>query len=168
MSIEGVGLAFLSRVLFNLVDSYIDFVGFGLSRIRISAGLAGARIAIEPKSKMIDSRLAKIDLARGALEESLAAIEQLKIEAENNKIEHQKSQRELDEALSSKDDAERKLVAVRSLIAQDIEAFQVVAGVPNVRRERLIGFASGVIASTIATALWVGGSIFLKSLGWIS
>jgi len=43
--------------------------------------------------------------------------------------------------IASKDDAERKLEAVKRLMDQDVEAFQTVAGVSNVRKERMIGVA---------------------------
>ena len=103
----------------------------------------------------LDSRLRKLDVAREALEESLTALDELKQEATSNERRHRQAVAELASTLESKESAERKLAAVQKAMEVEVGAFQLLAGVPDVRKERLIGFASGVVASVIASFVFL-------------
>jgi hypothetical protein len=107
--------------------------------------------------KPVDQRLARLDDARTALAESLSALDELQFESERSKAEHARTQAALEKALSSRKDAEAQLAEVRSIMRGEVSAFQLVAGVPDVRKERLIGFINGILSSAaFALILWVG------------
>lgn len=141
------------RLLDRALGGYIEFVGSVVRELAQAFGKAAPRLPWEPSPPSIDQRLAKLEIAKAALMESLSAVEELQRQAEDSKIEHERVRSELAAAVASKDDAERKLEAIQKLIAQDVEAFQTLAGVPNVGKERLLGFVSGVLASVIASAV---------------
>lgn len=133
----------------------------------LTASIFGVSIGLDEK-KPVDQRLARLDEARSALSESLSALDELQIEAERSKAEHARTQAALEKALSSKKDAEAQLAEVREIMAGEVSAFQVVAGVTDVRKERLIGFFNGILSSaTVALAIW-GGTALLKHFNVIS
>ena len=112
------------------------------------------------RPKPVDQRLARLDDAKAALAESLAALDELQLEAERSKAEHALTQAALEKALSSKKDAEAQLAEVREIMAGEVSAFQVVAGVTDVRKERLIGFFNGILSSAaFALILWGGDKL---------
>ena len=86
-------------------------------------------------------------------------IDELRDNAKRAMAEHADVMAALETALSNRQDAEQKLEAIRGIIAQDVTAFREIAGVTDVRKERLIGFASGVCASVLASALWSWGPL---------
>jgi flagellar hook-basal body complex protein FliE len=116
------------------------------------------------ESKPIDQRIARLDEAKAALNESLEAIEKLRTDAETALNEHAAVVEALNTALSNKVDAEQKLASIRNIINQEVKAFQTVAGVPNVRQERTIGFFSGVLASIVASGVWTVAPKIFESL----
>jgi hypothetical protein len=110
----------------------------------------------------IETRLQRLDEAKEALVESLEAIEQLKIEAENTNTRRAQALADLELLLASKQTAEQKLVTIKRAIQQDVTAFQELAGMSDVWKERTIGFLSGIAASMAASGLvwliaWVAG-----------
>jgi len=112
----------------------------------------------------IETRLQRLDEAKEALSESLEAIEQLKIEAENTHTRRAQALADLELLLASKQTAEQKLVTIKRAIQQDVTAFQELAGISDVWKERTIGFLSGVAASMAASGLiwliaWVAGRL---------
>lgn len=145
----------------KLLGGYIELVASGIREIARALGHAPPRLPWEPPPPSIDQRLAKIEVAKAALVESLSAVEELQRQAQDSKVEHERVRAELATAVASKDDVERKLQAVQKLIAQDVDAFQALAGVPNVGKERFIGFVSGFLASIIAS-----GVVALIAWGW--
>jgi len=158
-SVTGVLEAFLGR--------YFEFFALLFELLGKALGVSVPAL-IETESRTIDQRLARLDEARTALEESLVAIEDLQRQAEASKRDHVRARAELDATIASKDDAERKLEAIKRLMEQDIEAFQTIAGVPNVQKERMIGFGSGIAASVIASLLWTLGTFALKRFGLLT
>lgn len=96
------------------------------------------------------------------------AISELKTEIDLKKQEHADILSNLSQALQSKDDAEQKLQSIKEIIKEDTEAFKLLAGLPNPKKERLIGFGSGILASIIASVLY-GISLYIGTkLGWIT
>lgn len=115
----------------------------------------------------VDKRLARLDEARAALSESLSALDDLQVEAEHSKAEYERTRAALESALASKQDAEHQLAEVRAIMAGEVTAFRLVAGVPNVRKERVIGLIIGIVGSIIfSLTLWLG-QILLNHLGFI-
>ena len=115
------------------------------------------RNALPVPEKSIDERLAKIEVARAALLESLQAMEDLKVQAGENK-------RELAEALSRIEvlkeerlSAEREVDALRTVAKVDAGALKRLFEVPGqgrIWRERFYGLLSGILGSIIAALLW--------------
>lgn len=137
------------------VGAYIEAFAKIIIILAESAGFEFPRLLLREvlPTPSIDRRLAKLEIAKAALMESLSAVEELQRQAEDGKIEHERVRAELAATIANKDDAERKLQSIQALITQDVEAFQTLAGVPDVGKERLLGFASGVVASVIASGL---------------
>lgn len=152
------------RFLLDIADRFIGLRGgpFGALADALSVTIAGVSLSLEDR-KPLDQRLARLDDARTALAESLAALNELQIEAERSKTEHARTQAALEKALSSKKDAEAQLAEVREIMAGEVSAFQVVAGVTDVRKERLVGFFNGILSSaTFALILWVGRALLTQ------
>lgn len=127
---------------------------FRLSARLVSVGEIQIGItATRPDDRPLDDRVAKLEVAREALVESLAAIDQMQTDARVAKDEYATNRRNLQAILESKQDAEAKLADIRAAMKQDVAAFQELAGVPNLNRERWIAFFAGVLASTISAAL---------------
>jgi hypothetical protein len=124
-------------------------------------GLLPFSISIEPATKSVDERVARLDEARNALMEGLQAIDELRDEADRNKQDLATALAELSTVQVSKATAERELYAVKEAVNVDIEVFRSLARIPNeaqIKRERLMGFITGVLASIIASAIWWAGS----------
>ena len=128
---------------FNILSSYIEIIDKILRFIL--SDIYGIKLKPENKTS-IDERLAKIDIAKTNLSEALKAIDEIKTEAESNKKESENT--------------------VRKLASSDIESFRKVAGIlspSQIKRERIIGFVSGVIASIVASGLvWLIVKIFYQ------
>jgi hypothetical protein len=145
----------------NFAFAVADFITGDLAAslvTKLTATVTGLDISVGLQQKRpIDERIARLDEARAALSEGLDAIDELRQDATRAKAEHTTVVLSLEAALANRDDAEKKLEAVRGIIAQDVNAFREIAGVSDVRKERLIGFGSGVCASVLASALWTWG-----------
>ncbi|SFD82511.1 hypothetical protein [Methylobacterium sp. 13MFTsu3.1M2] len=109
----------------------------------------------------VDDRIRKIDAARDNLSDAIAAIDELRSQADDNK-------RDLQDALDRIAEAERRreslaveLAALRQIAQADTQAFRRVVGLPtqaDVWRERLLGFGSGILASVIASVIYAAAS----------
>ena len=107
----------------------------------------------------VDERIKYIDQARENLFAALAAVDELKDSAEQNKKELQIALDQISKARSDKTEAENELQNVRKIAQVDVNTFKTLAGIPSRKQiawERLIGFVLGVAASLIATLLWSG------------
>lgn len=149
-----------------LAAIYRGYVGDAAGK-RVHASILGIPFLdfTETKAKKTyDDRVRRLDDAREALSESLQAIDELAADAEKARSEYAQVVEALKVATESKQDAERTLAHIRAITNNDVGAFQLLAGVPNVRRERLIGFISGIVASTLVTvAFW-----FAQRHGWFA
>lgn len=150
----------LQRVLLWLARKYAGvFIGIIEAFLDVNLNVIVGEESVEKRH--IDDRLARLDVAKEALSESLAAIEELQLEAAETKRAYEASVHELKTILVSRADAEAKLVAIRQMMAQDVDAFRELAGVPDIRRERWIAFWGGVLASTVSAAV-----VALLVWGW--
>lgn len=110
----------------------------------------------DDKVSNIDERLAKIDLAKSNLSDALKAIDELKTAAEHNKQDAEQALLQLEQLHRHKDDLEKQIQTLKYLAETDTEAFRRVAGIlspAQIRRERFIGFFSGVLASVVASGV---------------
>lgn len=122
--------------------------------------------------KNLDERIAKLDAARKNLEDGIDAIENLKIEAERSKVEIAAATLQVEQLAKDKASLSSRLEAMQTVLTADVDAFRQVAGVPNaaaVRRERLVGFVSGVAASLVAAGLlWAGTKLLQIIVGSVA
>lgn len=109
---------------------------------------------------LIDQRLAKLDTARVALEESLSAIHELQEEGLKARVEHESAKVRLEKVLASKGDAEKQLAEVRAFYQRDIGTFRQLAGTPNMAVERTVSFLLGILASIVASLVWNWRSVY--------
>ncbi|MBV5270734.1 MAG: hypothetical protein JZU55_13580 [Afipia sp.] len=147
-------LAVYAKAFFGASKSIIEFG-------EIKIGFVSTR----PDTRPYEERIAKLDVARDALAESLAAIDQMKVDAQAAKDEFETTNARLQAILGSSQDAEQKLANIRAAMKQDVDAFQTLAGVPDMKRERWIAFFAGILASTVsaavvAIALWSWDKVF--------
>ena len=129
-----------------------------IKRIRITYRNGGFQIELAEKKeeKSIDERIGKIDEARSSLVEALDAIDELHSEAERNKVELKNALQNLAETERNKGKLENELENIRQVMQTDIATFRNIAGIPSqvqIKKERYIGFVTGVIASIVASAL---------------
>ncbi|MDT5063229.1 MAG: hypothetical protein QOH63_3688 [Acidobacteriota bacterium] len=145
----------------SAIESFIEFIYKILKRLRIDVNPSGGiEFRIEPEEKIykgsIDERIAKIDAAKANLLEGLKAIDELKAAAESNKKEAEIALKQIATLEENKAGLQKELEAIKSVVQSDVDAFRKIAGVPSqatIRRERIIGFISGVIASTISAGI---------------
>jgi len=151
-----------SKILGGLAES-IELAAEMVSKMFavLPPGLLPFSIVIEPATKSMDHRVARLDEARNALLEGLQAIDELREEADRNKQDLAKALTDLSNVQVNKATAERELHAVKEAVNVDIEVFRSIARIPDeaqIKRERLVGFVTGVLASIIASAIWWAGS----------
>ena len=144
----------------GLFSIYTDLIAKVLKRIRVKLNVAGVEISFDRAAELsIDDRIRKIDKARENLVDGLAAIDELRRSAEQNKKEVQQALEQLAQLEEDKRNLQAKLESTRQIIGSDVQAFRDIAGIPSpaaVRRERVIGFVSGVVASIVASGLLYG------------
>ena len=164
MEFKGKIAGTLSRLLYL----YFEVINkIFRSSLRLKGDSSGISISIEspPSYKAsLDERIARIDAARSNLLEGLQAIDELKLAAQENKKELEDALAKLRVLEKNKASAEEELGQIRRIASADIETFQKMAGVPSaskVKRERVVGFISGVLASIIASGIIFGVSYAL-------
>ncbi len=139
----------------GLLSVYIDIIALILERLRVRSSGAGIEVRFVPLvGHSIDERIRKIDVARANFVDGLAAIDELRKSAEENKKEVQEAMQQLTILARDKEQLQKKVQSVRQVISSDVETFREIAGVPSpadIRRERVVGFISGVIASVVAS-----------------
>lgn len=103
----------LTEIAVNqLIKSFGGYTDLIAALVRLIAPIFGVkidRLPWEKERQSVDARLIKLDEARNALIESLRAIDELQIEAENKKRDYDQASIMLNSILISKGDAERKL-----------------------------------------------------------
>ena len=144
----------------NVLSLYIELIAKILKRIRLRIKNGEFEISFDRQVEAsIDERIRKIDVARANLVEGLSAIDELRKSAEDNKKEVKAALEQLAMLEQDKADLQEKLDSVRQVISRDVQAFREVAGVPSpsgIRRERVIGFVGGVVASIVASGIIYG------------
>lgn len=150
----------MAKAIIAILDAYIN--AFSLPLDKTLFRKLFKRWGIEVESS-IDEGLEKIDSAKKSLSDALEAIEDIKETAENNKRDAEAALERLKTLEESKASAEAELSEIRKLASSDINAFRKLGGIPgpdDIRRERYIGFVSGIVASIVA-------SIIIWTLGFL-
>ncbi len=137
------------------LSGYIDIIEKILKGIRITkVRVLGVEISINNSTGSIDERIKKIEVAKQNLMEGLSAIKELETEAENNKKEVRKALLQIESLKANKDNLEEELQSIKKVISSDVTAFKKIAGIPSEKqkkKDRYLGFVSGVIASILAS-----------------
>lgn len=146
----------------SFLSLYIDVIAKLLRSLRFTVGIAGVSIAYEEEAQQtLDERIGKLDAAKRNLADGIKAIDQLKLDAEKSKTEVAAAALQIEQLSQDKASLSSNLEAVRSVLNADVAAFRQIAGVPTaatIRRERIIGFVSGVAASLVAAGLIWGSA----------
>lgn len=122
-------------------------------------GVAGISLAVVGRAarENIDTRVAKIEAARSNLVEAIEAIDELRDKAEENKRDLAALTEKLSRTEAQKASVDMQLSTLRDLAALDTQSVRQSLGIPTrlqIWRERLIAFASGIVASVVASAIW--------------
>lgn len=143
-----------------LFDIYFELIEKILRRVKISkVNILGLEISLDEDKGSIDERIKKIEAAKQNLLDGRSAIKELEKEAEKNKYELENALIKLSKIKTDKINLEAELNNIKQVISSDVSTFQKLAGVPTEkekRKERIIGFFSGIIASIISAGIiWV-------------
>lgn len=142
-------------VLFDLLGTVVSDVLVEVVE-RLFQRLGWLEAPGESATESIDERIAKIDAAKANLVEVLAAIDELRDAAEQNRHDAEAALRQLERLERDKSSLEEELAAVRGVIDTDVNTFKRIAGIPSendIRRERVLGFITGVASSVVASGV---------------
>jgi len=147
-------------ILEIIVGNYVELISKIIKKIKVSLNLGFVSVSLGDDTKSsIDERIIKIDEARNNLLEGIKAIDELREEADKNKAESQLAIEQIAALAKDKTSLENELISIKNIINSDIQSFQKIAGVPSpkqIRKERILGFFSGVLASIVAAAIiWI-------------
>ena len=154
----------MSLMIESLLSIYIDAIAKLLKRLKIDIKPSGISISIKD-TVSLDERIKKIEDARSNLLEGLKAIDDLKLEADKNKKEAESALQELEKLKKSKALLEEEVETTKKIIETDIDKFKEIAGFPSqseIKRERIYGFISGIVASIVASGIIWGISLAIK------
>lgn len=151
-----------TNILSVLAKAYIEIINrllrdMGASPIKFRSSSRGVSISVDDGSERLDERIAKIDTARQSLTEALAAMDELKSRAEENKHELEFLTRQVERAELDKANLSGELKTLKNMAALDTEAVRKVLRVPTqvgIWTERVISFLLGVAASVLASVLY--------------
>jgi hypothetical protein len=145
----------------NLVTIYIDFIVLILKKLGLERSLSIFGVTFtfagdDIYQGSINERIAKIDEAKANLLEGLRAIDELKEAAEYNKKQAEEALIQIVQLEKDKTSLQQELKSIKNIVQSDVNAFRKIAGVPSpamIRKERIVGFISGVIASIVASGI---------------
>lgn len=144
----------LAWILYLYFETINKIFGWSL---KLKASSKGVSLSFENSliyNETLDKRIEKIDAARFNLLEGLRAIDELKISAKENKSELEATLIKLKILENNRLIAKNELEQVKHIASTDIDTFKKMAGVQtikDIKKERIIGFISGIFASFIAT-----------------
>jgi septal ring factor EnvC (AmiA/AmiB activator) len=141
-------VTFVAESIVNLISRY---------RIKFDKGAVSFELKASSDPKNVEHRLAKIESARESLSEALAAMDDLKAAAEENKRDLDRLNEAIISAQAEKEGLTAQLDTMKQLAALDSESVRQVLRVPGaveMWRERIYGFGSGIVGSIVATYVW--------------
>ncbi|MDF1740472.1 MAG: hypothetical protein P1U86_15030 [Verrucomicrobiales bacterium] len=154
-------------IVAKAIEMVVDEFGRLFRRSRIVIKAPFVEWEINTTSKSIDKRIEKLDDAREALSQGLDAIDELRTDASRHKNEVKKALEELSDLSSETAELEAKKDSIAKVLDSEVSAFRDVAGIPSEvqrRRDKVLGFVSGVIASMVASGLIYAGVWGVKTL----
>ncbi|WP_262047910.1 hypothetical protein [Bradyrhizobium sp. Bra78] len=151
-----------ANILSVLAEVYIEIINrllrdLGVSTLKVRSSRRGVSISMDDGSDRLDERIAKIDIARQSLTEALAAMDELKSRAEENKIELELLAQQVERAELDKVNLSGELKTLKDMAALDTESVRKILKLPtqvSIWTERVISFLLGVVASVLASALY--------------
>jgi hypothetical protein len=147
----------VARAMLNPISAYFDALDSAVVAVLKLFGIERPSIQFGAAPVDIDQRLAKIEVARAALVESLQAVDFLKSQAEENKQELARALETIAQLEIQKSTKQRELETLHRVAELDTGALKKLFAVPTearIWRERIYGLASGVIGSLIAAGVW--------------
>lgn len=166
--LKGMGrLAFfLFRAYFEVIELFIKRLVPSYNRSKYFGELIKSPYAkylndaleLGPPTANIDERIKKIDDAKENLLDAIKAINELRSEADQNKLNLNQALDNLRIAEAEKQELSKKVETLKQVANADTEAFRQIVGIPSKKdiwKERFLGFGSGVIASLIASFLYL-------------
>ena len=138
----------------NLIEKLIDLVeGKKRKKKALNTPLGETLKKVETAQEHLTDAIEAIDVIREQVISERTQLDTLLSEVEHKKVQYK-------EATSDLKDTQQ-------LLNQDQEKLRTVLGI-NSKREKIIGFISGIIASLIAALIWKFGGVlfeFLLTLG---
>ena len=151
---------FVSSYINNVVSSYINFIEFLL-------GTFPDKKSVRALDLPLGETLLKIESAHKHLTDVIEGIDIIRDQVMTEKTQLDRLIAEVEQKKTQYNEAANDLETTQQLLSKDQEKLRTVLGVDS-SREKIIGFTSGVIASVIATAIWVLGvkimAVFNNSL----
>ena len=131
-------------VYINLIEKVIDLI----------EGKKRKRKALETP---LGETLNKVETAHEHLTDAIESIDVIREQVVAEKTQLDILLKEVESKREQYHDATNDLNLTQKLLNQDQEKLRSALGV-NSSRQKIVGFISGIVASVIATAIWVGGS----------
>lgn len=154
------------EILENLINAVIDYYrvrrdGEPVTFRRFMQAVAGqGRIRPLPDS-VIDERITKLDDVQSYLNDAIDAIDDLKVQADENRSIQKQLIAEVDALRESQRRAECEAREIEEATQININGFRKLAGIPTedeVWRGKIFGFVSGILASLVAALIWWGAT----------
>ena len=158
-----------ARVLFKIFETYFGAAEkiFGVLFPDYKKHPIISQLLQETSNPPLDERIKKIDAARENLKDAIAAIDSLRVQADANKRDLADALNRIAEAEQQKEKLSGELEVLRQVAEVDTALFRKVVGLPSkgdIWRERLFGFGLGILASIIASVIFI---LLQKLYGWI-
>lgn len=161
MALQDATAVIVVEVTQKIFGGYISLIE------KVVSAFLGRRVSLDvfSDSQSLDERIAKIEEARNNLFEALQAVDDLRRTADENKQELKEALEKLTQMESQKASLSTELAEIQKIKNADVGAFRDLIGIPTAKDkwwERFIGFVSGIVASIIASALWIFGTNIVK------
>jgi chromosome segregation ATPase len=128
----------------DLVEKIIDFIeGKRRKQRAMDTPLGDTLKKVEVAQEHLTDAIESIDVIREQVVAEKGQLDTLLAEVASKRLEYKETSSDLK--------------ATQNLLNQDQRKLRTALGV-NSSREKIVGFVSGIVASIIATAIWVSGS----------
>lgn len=144
-------------MIIESVKLYIDLIE------RVFEFIEGKRRTKKVMQTPLGETLQKVTVAQQHLTDAIESIDVIREQVMAERTQLDQLLAEVEKKKAQYNEATSDLRATQNLLTQDQKKLRTALGV-NSSREKLIGFLSGIIASTIATAIWVLGSNLISAL----
>jgi len=140
----------------NGVEAVVDLLNKILARHFKSIKIGSIEIQLRgDAAAAYEATFAKIEKAQANLAEAVDTLDVLKMEYTQESSRLAKLLEEVQRKRTEYRDATKELTFLQNLTEKERNQLKRSLGVDD-RKSKVIGFVSGVLASVIATALWVG------------